>query len=362
MRILVTGASGFVGRLFCNAAIAHGLDVIATDRRPVEVDPGCERTIVKDMMSLAASDLDPPVDAVIHFATGKSEYLVDGGSATDEARYHAVLTETVDGTQHVCRVAESAGVRRFIHVSSMTVYPGPVPQDVRAGTAVFDSHPEWRGLYAHSKILAEAAVQNLASNHALAMEVCILRLALVCGPGMGNAAAGAKERDRVLRSTLISTAKPLSTGLAVGIGSPAQAAPLLDVRDLIRGLLALIDQTPRRGAVRVWDVQSGVPPLKRELLRGYATASGRRYRQIWAPRNLMVAGAWLAEGLFRLRGKREHFPYRIGRAYRFNAEALPSDDFWRDLEVQPRGTLETCLDVAVMESMPNVTVGEPALI
>ncbi len=279
---------------------------------------------------------------------GKGEYLVGDGMISDADRYQRVLTETVDGTRHVCRLAESVGARRFIHISSMTVYPGPVPRD-----RVVDSHPERRGIYAHSKILAEAAVRDMASTGELSMEVCILRLALVCGPGMGHTASDARDRVSVLGSTLISTAKPLSSAIAVGIGRPKQAAPLLDVRDLIRGLLGLIDQNPHPGRVRVYDVQSGPPPNKRELVLAYAESIGRPYRQLWLPRRLTMVGAWAAEVIYRLRGKREFFPYRIGRAYRLNAEALPYPELWLDIGIEPEGSLESCLEVAVMEGLPR---------
>jgi nucleoside-diphosphate-sugar epimerase len=361
MRILVTGAAGFVGGLFCHAATASGLQVVGTDRRPFG-KVGCEKTIVKDMVDLTTADIPLPIDAVVHFATGKGEYLVGGGGMTDADRYRRVLTETVEGTRHVCRLAESAGVRRFIHVSSMTVYPGPVPRDRHVETGVVDSRPERRGLYAHSKILAESAVRDMASTGELSMEVCILRLALVCGPGMGHAPSDARDRNRVLGSTLISTAKPLSSGIAVGIGRPTQGAPLLDVRDLIRGLLALIDLNPRPGLVRVYDVQSGAPPHKRELVLAYAASVGRRYKQWWPPRRFTIAVAWAAEWLYRLRGKREYFPYRIERAYRLNAEALPYPEFWLDIGIEPEGTLESCLEVAVMESLPNARAGQAVAI
>jgi len=238
------------------------------------------------------------------------------------------------------------------------VYPGPIPRDRRDESRVFDQHPERRGLYAHSKILAEAAVHEMASAGELSMEVCVLRLALVCGPGMGHSASDARDRSRVLGSTLISTAKPLSSGIAVGIGRPRNGAPLLDVRDLIRGVLALLYQSPQPGRLRVYDVESGAPPTKRDLVRAYCAAVGREYRQLWLPRALTMAGAWAAEWLYRLRGKREYFPYRIGRAYRLNAEALPYDSFWRDIDLRPGGDLETCLEVAAMQSLPTLVPAE----
>jgi nucleoside-diphosphate-sugar epimerase len=351
MRVFVTGAAGFVGNLFCVAAARSGHEVTATDRRRIPAIEGCERYVIKDMATISVDDLQPGTDAVVHLATGKKTYLPE--DTRDAAKYQRVLDETVDGARRLFNVAASAGTRRFVYVSSMTVYPGPVPDEPTAGVVALDPHPERRGIYAHSKILAESAVQDLARSQQ-AMEVCILRFALVCGPGMGHTNADAADRDIVLRSTLVSTGKPLPLGLAVGIGHPDQTAPLLDVRDLLRGILALIAREPESGAVRTWDLQSGRAPLKRDLLHAYAAASGRRSVQVWLPPALALAGARLVEGLFRLRGQRPHLPYRIARAYRFDPERLPLEDFWRDVGLDPLGSMQSCLTVATTHGVPDI--------
>ena len=354
MRIFVTGAAGFVGRLFCQRALAHGDTVVASDRRDLPFRDPRLHTVIKDMRELTAADLDR-ADAVVHFATGKTHFLAGAGDPDEQ--YRAVLDETVAGTRHVCAIAKAAGVRRVVHISSMTVYPGPIPRNVGPGRAAFDPHPERRGIYAHSKILAEAEVQELSRRELRSMEVDILRLALVCGPGMGNDEPASLDYQRVLKCTLISTGKPVSLGVVVGIGSPGDGAPVVDIRDLLNGILTLVEQEPTAGALRIWDVQSIRAPRKRELIRAYAAAAGRPYRQAWLPRIPTLAAAWAAEGVFRLKGKREHFPYRIGRAYRFDARVLSHTAFWQDIGMTPQGTLSGCLDVATMRSLPEETRG-----
>jgi nucleoside-diphosphate-sugar epimerase len=352
MRILVTGAAGFVGSLFVDAAARSGHDVVATDRRPMPVIPGCEHYVVKDMNTICVDDLGPRVDAVVHFATGKSHYLPD--EARLGSSYQRVLDETSNGVRHMFSLAQQAGAARFVHISSMTVYPAAISSGTDASVAALDRHPERRGIYAHSKILADAVVQDLAGAGSTGMEVCVLRFALVCGPGMGHSDGEAANPDLVLRSTLISTGKVLPIGLAIGIGRPTQTAPLLDIRDLLRGIVALVSQDPEAGRLRVWDLQSGSAPRKRDLLSAYAAASGRRVLQVWLPRWLVLGGAWLAEGISRMRGKREYLPYRIARAYRFNPEQLPVADFWRAVGVAPQGSVESCLTVAVAEAAADV--------
>ena len=85
MRIFVSGASGFVGRLLCTSATTQGVDVIASDRRPLDAAIGA-RQVVKDMRDISVADLGSGVDAVIHLATGKREYVGAASSTANPLR------------------------------------------------------------------------------------------------------------------------------------------------------------------------------------------------------------------------------------------------------------------------------------
>jgi hypothetical protein len=134
---------------------------------------------------------------------------------------------------------------------------------------------------------------------------------------------------------------------------------LLDASDMVRGILALLAQTPEPGLLRTWDLQSGPAPHKCELVRAYATHRRRPAIQVWLPRTLAMAAAWLLEGAGRMRGVRRHLPYRLARAYRPEPEKRPFKDFWHDVGIRPHGSMESCLAIAVMDTDTEASLSEP---
>ena len=71
MRLLVTGASGFLGRYLVAAAAAVGHEVFALSRRPsLELEKFSKELILCDIIKVSEADLPRGLDAVIHFATG----------------------------------------------------------------------------------------------------------------------------------------------------------------------------------------------------------------------------------------------------------------------------------------------------
>lgn len=122
---LVTGAAGFVGRHVVEALRTGGYRVRATDRAeaPIEALDGVNVTPC-DLTRDPLSPLVRGVDVVVHVAG-----LFDLGAPA--ARLRAV---NVDAAARVARAAAHAGVKRFVHVSSVTVYGRPrvVPADESA--------------------------------------------------------------------------------------------------------------------------------------------------------------------------------------------------------------------------------------
>ncbi len=106
MILAVTGGTGFVGRRLLRLAAKHGHSVRALARSPQAPCPGVE-WVPGDLASLPAA-LFTGADAVIHV----------GGVIN--ARRSADFTDAnVEGTRRVLAAAGLAGVRRFVHVSSL---------------------------------------------------------------------------------------------------------------------------------------------------------------------------------------------------------------------------------------------------
>lgn len=143
MRVLVTGGRGFIGTVACER-MAREHAVIAASRRS-GVDVTRPETL-------------PPalggIDAVVHAA-------VDGRASI------------VDGTANLLAAARAAGVRRFVHLSSVAVYGA-------AEGAVGEATPRSPADAGYGLWKAEAEALVEAER---AMEVVILRPALVYGPG-----------------------------------------------------------------------------------------------------------------------------------------------------------------------------------
>lgn len=111
MRVLVTGASGFLGGVTCAEAIAAGHDVLALVRRPGSEPAGttavnCDLT---DAAALATAIADSKPDAVIHLAA-------EIASQRDADRVRAV---NVDGTKALIDACLAAGSPRVVFTSTV---------------------------------------------------------------------------------------------------------------------------------------------------------------------------------------------------------------------------------------------------
>lgn len=119
MKILITGAAGFLGAVAVRRALAEGHDVRAMIRQGSPRD----RVALPDEKIVYADMSDPAglaravndVEAVIHCAATTSQ------SAPDEALSRRT---NVDGTRLLYEAAKKAGVGRWIQISSMSAHPG----------------------------------------------------------------------------------------------------------------------------------------------------------------------------------------------------------------------------------------------
>jgi UDP-glucose 4-epimerase len=174
-RVLVTGASGFIGRPLVAALDGAGYAVRAAvrDGRGQGFPSGVEVAAVPDI----AAPVDWPAlvggaDAVVHLAG-----IAHVGPDIPEAVYDRVNHLATAG---LARAAATAGVKRFVFISSIRAQTGAIAD--RPLTEADVARPT--DAYGRSKLAAEAAV--LASG----VPCTILRPVLVYGPGVkGNLAS-----------------------------------------------------------------------------------------------------------------------------------------------------------------------------
>ncbi len=173
MRILVTGAGGFVGRTLTRRLAEAGHHPIAASRGPAPPDVEC-RIVGELGPGTDWSAALEGVDAVVHLAA--RAHLMRDPAPDPAAAYH---TANVAGTRRLAEEAARAGLRRLVFLSTVKVHGEATPPD----RPFRDADPaDPRDAYAVSKWQAERALAEVAADPGL--EVVVLRPPVVYGPGV----------------------------------------------------------------------------------------------------------------------------------------------------------------------------------
>lgn len=174
MKVLITGASGFLGGHLAEGFVRAGHSVRALVRPTSRTDL-LERLGVE----LARGDLK---DADSLRAAVEGVEVVVNAAATIDAPPQEHEAATTQGTRNLLSIAEIAGVQRFIHISSVEVYavsslpPGATVTEESA----LEDDPRFLSDYLVSKIESERAAQEFAAHER--MKVVVLRLGFLYGP------------------------------------------------------------------------------------------------------------------------------------------------------------------------------------
>ena len=173
MKVLVTGASGFVGANLIEVLKDAGNKVIATSRSRVE-QPG--------IFYVASPELGPEadwtpalsgIDAVVHLA-GRAHVVTS--EQADAKTDQAYLRINAEGTRALAAQCAAAGVKHFIFLSSCHAVAGE-SDDVLTDRTV----PQPVTAYGRSKLAAEESIKSVLADSGCAWT--ILRPPLVYGPG-----------------------------------------------------------------------------------------------------------------------------------------------------------------------------------
>ncbi|SEJ94196.1 NAD-dependent epimerase/dehydratase family protein [Pseudomonas sp. NFR16] len=260
MRILVTGASGFIGTRLCQLLMDQSQDVTGICRSGKGSVVGVKYIATDFTDPQAISGMLNGIDCVVHLA-GRAHVLDKQGDSAD--LYQAV---NCDATLQLAREALSAGVRRFVFISSIGVNGN------ESGTQRFSetSTPHPVADYARSKLEAEIGLRQLLDG--ATMEWVIIRPPLVYG-------ANAPGNFRTLL-------KVVEKGIPSPFALVRNARSIISV-DNLATLIALACQHPD-AAGQTFLASDGSDVSTHQMLGALAQGMGKR---VFA---LPVPGALLA--------------------------------------------------------------------
>jgi UDP-glucose 4-epimerase len=267
LKILVTGASGFVGAPLVHYLASVGHELIALTR-----SVGSDGCSVSGLVQLrAVGDIDGStnwnpylvgVEAVVHLAN--RAHVMNEQVSDPLSLYRAINTE---GTLQLARQAVAAGVKRFIFISSVKVNgestsPG---KPFKANDISVPLDP-----YGLSKYEAEIGLRQIAEETGL--EVVIIRPPLIYGPGV--------------KANFLKMMRWVEKGIPLPLGSIHNQRSLLGIDNLVDFIQVCL--THPKAAGQTFLVSDDHDVSSTELLKELANAMGKTSRLLPVPQWLLV--------------------------------------------------------------------------
>ncbi len=266
MKVLVTGATGFLGGHLVERLVSRGDEVRALVRR------NSDTSFLKTLnVEIVQGDVTQPgtlgpalqgVEAVYHTAAKVSDW----------APWREFERTTIQGTSNVLKAAAAAGVSRFLHVSTDAVYA----LSALRGRITEDSPLERRFGFLDYYRRSKAAAERIARRYQRSgvMGVTILRPGLLLG-----------ERDRTIYPGAVEF---LESSTAAYLGDGNNRLPYVYVGDVAEA--CILGVTQPQGAGRIYNVASDEPVTQRDLFDAVAAAAGLKPPR----RSVPVRAAYLA--------------------------------------------------------------------
>jgi len=294
-RFLVTGASGFVGRPLCKELFNRGYQVRAAMHSHGQLSTNGETVIVGAIDGETKwTDALRGVDTVIHLAA--RVHVMKDTAADPQTEF---LKVNLYGTSNLAQQAASAGVKRFVYVSSVKVNG----EQTTVNCPFTESdEPDPQDPYGMSKWRAEQELQRIAKETGI--EVVIVRPPLVYGPGV--------------KGNFIRLLAAIDRGIPLPLAGANNVRSLVYVGNLVDALIACATHPAAAG--QTYLVSDGDDVSTAMLVDMIALSLGRNSRAFHFPPGLLRAVAAML-------GRAEQIDRLFG-SLRVNDEKLHRDLAW----------------------------------
>jgi len=268
IRVLITGANGFIGRPLCEAILRHKMTVMAAIRSSVELPEGVKLTTVGEIDSQTNwTDALRNANIVVHLAA--RVHVMHNVGLDPLVKFRLV---NVDGTLNLAHQAAEAGVRRFVYLSSIKVNGEQTLSGLQ-----FTEHdkPAPVDPYAISKWEAEQGLLKISQESG--MDIVIIRPPLVYGSDV--------------KANFLTLMHWLHKGRPLPLGAIHNKRSLVALDNLVDLIITCLDHPS--AANQVFLAGDGEDISTPELLRRLGLALGRPARLLPVPVSLLKAGAAL---------------------------------------------------------------------
>jgi nucleoside-diphosphate-sugar epimerase len=269
MKVLVTGANGFVGHALCEQLAAQKTAIVALAR---SVDSLSFSEHTSQYWRAAKANFDDVssyqpllqgIHAVVHCAA--RVHQVREVASNPLATYRAINTQA---TLVLAQAAANAGVQRFVFLSSVKVSG----EFTAFGQPFTSAHACPQDPYGISKWEAEQGLREIAAK--TGMEAVIIRPPLVYGPGV--------------KANFLTMMQWLHRGIPLPLGAISNQRSLVALPNLV-DFISLCLAHPK-AANQTFMISDQQDVSTTELLRGLGTALKRPARLLPVPQSLLEAG------------------------------------------------------------------------
>jgi len=269
-RILLTGATGFLGSAIMNRICAerHYTLRVACRHQQKNWPEYVERVYIDTL----GQDTDwntatQKVNVIIHSAA--RVHILKDNVRDSLQEYRRV---NVAGTLKLAQEASENGVKRFIFISSIKVN-GESTQKNRPFTVY--SKPEPEDLYGISKLEAEEGLLRLSKS--TGMEIAIIRPPLVYGPGV--------------KANFLKLLHTIASGIPLPLSCINNKRSIVALENVVDLILTCVDHPA--AANQIFLVSDGEDLSTPELVRRIGLAMGRRVWLYPVPPSILIYGAYI---------------------------------------------------------------------
>ncbi len=330
MKVLLTGASGFVGRRVADLLFENGHEVVCVGGIRSKLDESLtSRAAAHFNVDISYDDLSTnlqnagKIDAAIHTAAIAHRFYDVSGDEYRRINAH--------GAENVARAAGDLGARHLIHISSVLVY-GDLAKQRRLSTAITEAMTGTvNDEYAASKKEGEERVTKIAAD--TGMDLTILRPSPVIGEG-------SKGNFRKL-------VKAIDERRFAQIGAGDNRKSLIYVGDVAKACVRLL--TSKNGGAETFNL-AAQPITTSEILHRISELLGRRIFPVSIP----VHAISLATGIARMTPLRERAEGISASVETWLADAVYSAEAIKDAYgIEPKTTIDEAIGLEVKHYRSN---------